>query len=230
MNAQFMPFSKIINIDSGAPEHYHVPKYQREYTWGKHDWERLMQDIDENELGYFMGSLICVADAHPRTAGDEFIYDVVDGQQRLTTLSLLMMAIYKRLTEFREDHDFADEEDREDFENTLASLRNKLVKKKREHKPQERGGWIEQAKMCFLRVQPSNQNGNMEDYRYLLSDIGGIRGETKPRYLGVRSMCRAYRYFSDIIPSEIDPTPGTGRENQSTQFCAYRHGLVGIRG
>lgn len=41
--AHSMPFSKIISSESGAREHYHVPKYQREYTWGKVDWERLLQ-------------------------------------------------------------------------------------------------------------------------------------------------------------------------------------------
>jgi uncharacterized protein with ParB-like and HNH nuclease domain len=55
MKAESMPLSKIIDIDQGAREHYHVPKYQREYSWGKRDWERLIQDIDENDSGYFHG-------------------------------------------------------------------------------------------------------------------------------------------------------------------------------
>jgi len=132
MNATDLGFSKIINIDQGAREHYHVPKYQREYTWGKRDWERLVQDIDENDPGYFMGSIICVKDGEPDSPGDELIYEVVDGQQRLATLSLMMMAIYQRLNELREGLIFEDEDDRQNFENTLASLRNKLVKKKRQ--------------------------------------------------------------------------------------------------
>ena len=51
MNAHSMPFSKIIDIDQGAKEHYHVPKYQREYTWGKREWDQLLLDIDENCIG-----------------------------------------------------------------------------------------------------------------------------------------------------------------------------------
>src|SRR5690349_19142575 len=96
MTAISYPYSKIINIDQGAREHYHVPKYQREYTWGRLEWEQLLQDIDENDPGYFMGSLICVKDGDV-VPNDEIIYEVVDGQQRLTTLSLLIMAIYGRL-------------------------------------------------------------------------------------------------------------------------------------
>ena len=205
MNAYSMPFSKIISIDQGTREHYHVPKYQREYTWGKQDWERLVLDIDENDLGYFMGSIICVKDSEPESPGDEIIYEVVDGQQRLATLSLMMMAIYQKLNELSEGLEFEDEEDRQVFENTLSSLRNKLVKKKheRDYRTGELGGWIEGSKMCFLRVQPSSQNHNLEDYRYLLSDIGVIKGHLKPRYLGVRSICKAYRYFQDNIPKDV---------------------------
>lgn len=203
MNAHSMPFSKIISIDQGAREHYHVPKYQREYTWGKRDWERLVQDIDENDPGYFMGSIICVKDGVSQSPGDEMIYEVVDGQQRLTTISLMMMAIYQRLKDLKEQQEFEDEEDRQDFDNALSSLRNKLVKKKREYRDGEQGGWREQGKMCFLRVQPSSQNRNLEDYQYLLGERGVIKPRTKPRYLGVRAMCKAYRYFYDNVPTDV---------------------------
>lgn len=205
MNATDLGFSKIINIDQGAREHYHVPKYQREYTWGKRDWERLVQDIDENDPGYFMGSIICVKDGEPDSPGDELIYEVVDGQQRLATLSLMMMAIYQRLNELREGLTFEDEDDRQNFENTLASLRNKLVKKKRQgdYRQGEPGGWVEQSKMCFFRVQPSGQNHNLEDYRYILGEIGVIKAREKPRYHGNRSICRAYRYFQDAIAEDV---------------------------
>ncbi len=206
MNAHFMPFSKIISIDQGAREHYHVPKYQREDSWGKRDWERLLQDIDENDPGYFMGSIICVKDGEGDSPGAEIIYEVIDGQQRLTTLSLYMMAIYARLKQLEGALEFEDDEDRLEFETALQSLRNKLVKKKKEghYSASERGGWVEQSKMLFLRVQPSSQNSNLDDYTYLLSEIGLIRKRTKPRYHGVRSICKAYRFFLETLPEDIE--------------------------
>ncbi|MEZ6232909.1 MAG: DUF262 domain-containing HNH endonuclease family protein [Phycisphaerales bacterium] len=206
MNAHSMPFSKIISSDQGAREHYHVPKYQREYTWGKVDWERLLQDIDENDAGYFMGSIICVRDGDLVSPGDEVIFEVVDGQQRLTTLSLLMLAIYKRLSGLQEGLEFEDEEDRQEFQNSLSSLRNKLVRKKREgeYRSGETGGWIEQSKMCFLRVQPSSQNSNLNDYMYHLGDCGLIKAREKPRYLGVRLITRAYRFFLERTPEDTN--------------------------
>jgi uncharacterized protein with ParB-like and HNH nuclease domain len=206
MNAHSMPFSKILSSDQGAREHYHVPKYQREYCWGKAEWEQLLQDIDENDSEYFMGSIICVHDGEPPSPGDEVVYEVVDGQQRLTTLSLLMMAIYKHLSALEETTEFEDSEDRQEFQNTLANLRNKLVKKKKhgESANRESAGWVEQSKVCFLRVQPSAQNKNLEDYKYLLGELGIIKGREKPKYLGVRSLSKAYKFFYEEIPSEID--------------------------
>ena len=70
MQAHDMPFTKLINVDQGAREHFHVPKYQREYTWKKWQWEQLLNDIEDNDPGYFMGSIICVNDMQSITAGD----------------------------------------------------------------------------------------------------------------------------------------------------------------
>lgn len=97
MQAQHMPFTRLINVDQGAREHFHVPKYQREYAWKKWQWEQMLADIEDNDPGYFMGSIICVSDTKDITSGDELIFEVVDGQQRLTTLSLLLAAIFAKL-------------------------------------------------------------------------------------------------------------------------------------
>jgi uncharacterized protein with ParB-like and HNH nuclease domain len=51
MQAYSMPFSKIIDVDQGARDHFHVPKYQREYAWGRKEWEQLLADVEENDPG-----------------------------------------------------------------------------------------------------------------------------------------------------------------------------------
>src|SRR4030095_13080281 len=99
MQAHDMPLTKLINVDQGAREHFHVPKYQREYSWRRWQLEQLLNDIENNTAGYFMGSIICVNDAQALGPGDEIIFEVIDGQQRLTTLSLLLAAIHSRLAE-----------------------------------------------------------------------------------------------------------------------------------
>ena len=74
---------------------YMIPKYQREYTWGQYQWKDLYDDICENDNGYFIGSIICIDNSSDAFQTKEL--EVVDGQQRLTTLCLLLTAIYNRL-------------------------------------------------------------------------------------------------------------------------------------
>ena len=103
MQAHDMPLTKLINVDQGAREHFHVPKYQREYSWKRWQREQLLNDVEENDAGYFMGSIICVNDAQTIGPGDELIYEVVDGQQRLTTLYLIAKYIDRDVLELHED-------------------------------------------------------------------------------------------------------------------------------
>jgi hypothetical protein len=200
MQAYSMPFSKVIDVDQGARDHLHVPKYQREYAWGRKEWEQLLLDIEENDAGYFMGSLICVRDGSDPAPGCELIYEVVDGQQRLTTLSLLLMALYTQLIKKLDGYTFEDDEEKEDSQAILGSLRAKLVKRKREPHPGDRGGILVGRHLYFLRVQPSAQNHNLDDYRYILREIGLLDGQPKPPYCGNRRMYQAFAYFLDRTP------------------------------
>jgi len=90
-------FASLISIE-GNQWHYHIPRFQREYVWGKYNWSKLLEDIYENEPGHYMGSVICVHEKNETTPTEQLIYDVVDGQQRLTTLSILLAAIYSKIT------------------------------------------------------------------------------------------------------------------------------------
>ena len=69
---------------------YRIPKYQREYTWGINDWDALFNDVTDNEHGYFLGSYICVNSGSLNGT----ILEVIDGQQRFSTLMLLLIALY----------------------------------------------------------------------------------------------------------------------------------------
>lgn len=66
---------------------YEIPAYQRPYSWEKGNVEQLLDDVWEafeaNDEEYFIGSLITIERDKGR------LYDVVDGQQRLTTLNLI---------------------------------------------------------------------------------------------------------------------------------------------
>lgn len=74
---------------------YVVPIYQRNYAWGKDQIDRLIQDIRDVLPGaesYYLGSLI-VNQAGPNR------FEVIDGQQRLTTLYLISLYLDKQLKE-----------------------------------------------------------------------------------------------------------------------------------
>jgi uncharacterized protein with ParB-like and HNH nuclease domain len=203
MQAHDMPFTKLINVDQGAREHFHVPKYQREYTWKKWQWDQLLNDIEDNDPGYFMGSIICVNDAQTITTGDEIIYDVVDGQQRLTTLSLLLAAIHSKLTSALKEYAPTDEQDKDEKKSYLTNIRSKIIKRKNDAKPGEVGSFKIGKNTYFLRVQPSAQNHNLADYRYLLSEAGLIESQPKPPYCGNRLLGHAYGYFQEKISADV---------------------------
>ena len=69
---------------------FKVPAYQRSYAWEIDQVEALMNDISDaiknKEKEYFLGSIVV-------TVGENNRYQVVDGQQRLTTVSLIIVVV-----------------------------------------------------------------------------------------------------------------------------------------
>ena len=80
---------------------YSVPVYQRPYSWESTQINVLLDDIfnayalpdKEREEGYFIGS-IYIHDKNEKLKGLIQKYEIIDGQQRLTTISLLLLSIY----------------------------------------------------------------------------------------------------------------------------------------
>lgn len=203
MKPEEATFSSLLTIE-GNQWHYHIPKYQREYTWGKYNWSKLIEDIYDSDLGHYMGSVICVHEKEELTPSEELIYDVVDGQQRMTTISLLLIAIYYKLKFDLPEEDSEIEED-DDYKDMLNSIRKKLVKKVKSTTSKiPNGGFKDGGYNCFLRVQPSSQFSNVDDYKYILSEIELIGEIEKPKNCGNRLMYKAYQYFYDHIPNDWD--------------------------
>ena len=76
-------------FDKGA--HYVIPLYQRAYAWEDEEIKQLIDDINDTTGDYYIGSLIVA-----KIKGQEEQYEVVDGQQRLTTLYLLLHYLASR--------------------------------------------------------------------------------------------------------------------------------------
>jgi len=81
-----------------GPKQFVVPYFQRAYSWRRHQWNTLFDDILElYELGssnsHFLGSMVLLKDPAGSTDGDLTPTLVIDGQQRIVTLSLFLAAI-----------------------------------------------------------------------------------------------------------------------------------------
>ena len=79
-----------------------IPFFQRGYVWNESNWQRFFDDIanvaslpeGETPEKYFLGSII-LKDAGFKNGCQQF--DVIDGQQRLTTIVMFMKALYLAL-------------------------------------------------------------------------------------------------------------------------------------
>jgi hypothetical protein len=79
---------------------YVVPRFQRDYSWDSEQWEELWVDLvatipPGTEPAHYMGYLVLRA-----TSGKSF--EIIDGQQRLTTLSIVVLAALKNLERIRD--------------------------------------------------------------------------------------------------------------------------------
>ncbi len=172
-SANAYPVSQLFDIDSKVV--YFVPLYQREYSWRKSHWESFFDDLMENNSGYFLGSIICVNKSED-TLADQWL-ELVDGQQRFTTLTLLYAAIYNALSELKTG--LADELNAE-----LLNLKRRLVLK---------------SQPGQVRLVPQIQNDNKKDYFAVLSKNGILENHSMPPYAGNRRVFRSYYYFQERI-------------------------------
>lgn len=167
---------------------YRIPKYQREYTWGINDWDALFNDVTENDYGYFLGSYICVNSGSLNGT----VLEVIDGQQRFSTLSLLLTALYEKLSALENQMELEDKTDLSNLRNELANKKQILTASGRKYDYTQR-----------LILQ--KQNMNDEDFSYILSEKGVISAKkNRPLNFGNRRIAKAYRHFIKLIEDEVD--------------------------
>ncbi|WP_338751172.1 DUF262 domain-containing HNH endonuclease family protein [Bacillus sp. FJAT-52991] len=87
----------------GSKFAFKIPGYQRQYSWEKDQQNQLFEDIQEaltyKEESYFLGSVILQVIS--QKSDESGVYDVVDGQQRLTTLTILTAVMRDLVTDSR---------------------------------------------------------------------------------------------------------------------------------
>jgi hypothetical protein len=97
--------------------YYRIPRFQRPYSWTRENtqefWDDIVKDAPEN---YFIGSMVVFKDRSQR-------YGVVDGQQRLTTITILLAVIRNRLKQLG-------------FLDLAQGIQNLIERKNVENKPE----------------------------------------------------------------------------------------------
>ena len=93
----------VLNIDKIFEDFYQIPEYQRDFVWKSDNVRQILEDIDNScknsqDEEYFIGCSVVIGDSESNNH-----FSLVDGQQRLTTLFMILCAIKWRVedTEFR---------------------------------------------------------------------------------------------------------------------------------
>ncbi len=85
--------TRLIEYLEGASKRFVIPVYQRKYDWKEENCQQLFEDLKkivlDNRGSHFFGSIVSTVVGN----GATIEYHIIDGQQRLTTVSLLLLAI-----------------------------------------------------------------------------------------------------------------------------------------
>lgn len=105
---QFRP-TTVLGLFDSSQKHFIIPVYQRAYSWDKDQWNIFLTDLKEQIRGdnsYFYGNLLL------ETVKKDIQYEIIDGQQRLTTLTIFIRALLDVLKkrEIEIDFDFESKE------------------------------------------------------------------------------------------------------------------------
>ncbi len=152
---------------------YRVPPYQRDYSWDEEHWEDLWSDINtlrnNPDERHYMGALVVEG-----LSDREFM--IIDGQQRIATLSVLALAILSRLK-----HLVDTGQEAEDNQERIRQLRSRFIGEK------DPTSLTESSKL-FLNV---TDNEFFQDY------LVQLRAPLNPRSLAIsnRALWECFQYF-----------------------------------
>lgn len=176
LSAETETFGGIIKGDNK----FFVPLYQRDYSWDQSNWDDLWQDIVTNrnsDSKHYMGSIVLVSQEKKR-------YDIIDGQQRITTLTILILSIVDILNEqIKKDIDTDNNRKRVDL------LINDFIGKK-------------SLKSLNYENKIELNESNNPFFSTFITNFRkpiNIKSETQSNKL----LIRCFEYFKELVKSEI---------------------------
>ncbi|QIW16827.1 hypothetical protein A4G20_01705 [Pasteurellaceae bacterium RH1A] len=184
-NTENNSFSKLIS-DRAI---FKIPKFQRDYSWSNTEWIELWEDIDtllKEDDSHYMGYLVLQA------VGKNTL-NVIDGQQRITTLSLIILAAMKSLKKLI-DKDI----DKDNNQTRLNDIRNRFI------------GYQDNVTLINKNKLELNRNNN----RYYKDYIVPILEELPKRNFNESEhlLRKAFLFFNDKIESVIKDKNDKGAE------------------
>lgn len=167
MQVQQLPIYQFLE---GSGKSFVIPVYQRDYAWTKINCQKLWNDLidlnNNSRSDHFLGTLVTIGSGFQE-------YTVIDGQQRLTTVSLLLKALHK----FLEKKEDKNEEEIVLIEQLLDFLINKYSKE--QHKR--------------IRLKPNKQD--KEFFENLFEKSNNLDVDS--------NIINNYNFFLDKISSNI---------------------------
>lgn len=161
-----------------------VPRFQRNYKWDEDQWEELWQDLiasAEKDKEHYMGAIVL------KTHGARKHFEVIDGQQRLVTLTLFVLAAVKCFEAWaQEGHQASENQER-------AQL--------------YRGRFL-RAKDAASLVETSRLELNRNDGAFFRSTLLQLRQPVAPSRLreSEKLMWRAFNYFCKQLQARFGGT------------------------
>lgn len=168
---------------------YRVPPFQRDYSWTEDEWDDLWQDIvalfeADAEPSHYMGYLVLQTADHKR-------FDIIDGQQRMTTISILVLAALGHLKDL-----VAADLDAENNKKRAEQLRNSYI------------GYIDPVSLVPQSKLELNRHNDRFYQTYL---VPLERLPQRGLNASEHQMRKAFGWFKDRLKLRTGVTEGSGR-------------------
>lgn len=169
---------------------YIIPPYQRNYSWNNTNIEEFYNDINNEDVGYYIGNFITTENSNEKNA-----LDIIDGQQRLTTIALFLLAIYEEINYLKEKNTISNNTLLEEATGIRVDIKRKLI-----------------CKDSKVRIKLLKPDANIfKNYLRVLN------GEEKGKF-GNKIFGKRYKYIQSLFRNTDEEFNDTENLNKIIQF------------
>lgn len=180
--------TKTVNSNEvlGNGKKYIVPLYQRDYSWKEDNWEDLWADIllvIESNSVHYMGAIVL------QSKGND-IYTIIDGQQRLTTVTIIALACIAKIKELATNNI-----DKEANEERVKLLSSKFI------------GDKDPSSLTYFSKLSLNENNNTFFQTYILTLKNPDNLILRKFKDSDKLLLKAYKFFQEKVSKYFESNP-----------------------